>query len=125
MPRLVVNLPDKLYAELEGILVERNLSFEEVVRLYCRSMVTTNARTMALQLGSEMPFGKFKGEPIDVVIRADPGYVGWMLANNERFILAPEALQLYEFVIAPKEPTVEKKTRGRPRKLKIVESEAA
>ncbi len=125
MPRLVVNLPDKLYADLESILIERNLSFEEVVRLYCRSMVTTNARSMALTLGAEMPFGKFKGEPIDVVIRADPGYVGWMLANNERFLLAPDALQLYEFVIAPKEPTAEKKPRSRPRKLKIVESEAA
>lgn len=96
--RLVVELPDRLAGQLEAVLLKRGLSVDEVVRLYVRSLVTTCERLAALGVHSEMPMGKFKGEEVGVIIRADPGYITWMLANSSSFKLAPEALALLEAV---------------------------
>lgn len=106
--RLVVEIPDKLAGQLEGVLIKRGLSVDEVVRLYVRSLVTTSERLAALGIRSEMPIGKFKGEEVGVVIRADPSYVAWMLANSSAFKLTPEALALLEAVQADSErPTLQ------------------
>jgi uncharacterized protein (DUF3820 family) len=98
--RVRVEVPDRLAAQIEPVLLQRGLSLDEVVRLYLRSLVTTSERMAALDVKSEMPFGKFKGEQIGVIIRVDPDYVAWMLANSKSFKLTPEALSLLEAVQA-------------------------
>lgn len=98
MARIVVEIPDKLVADLEPVLTARGLRFEELVRLYARSLVTSSKTNAALTVDSEVPFGKFKGELLGVVIRAEPQYINWVLANYDRIKLAPDALQLLEEV---------------------------
>ncbi len=42
-------------------------------------------------LDAEMPFGKYKGEPLWWVIEADAAYVDWCLENVDGFALNDEA----------------------------------
>lgn len=93
-----ISLPKGLTEKLEPLLLERDLTLDEVVRLYLRALVTTSERSRALDLRSEMPLGKFKGEELAVVIRSEPKYVSWLLAEVEGFKLAPDALALLEQV---------------------------
>ncbi len=30
----------------------------------------------------KMPFGKYKGEPVESVLQKDPGYFGWILNGD-------------------------------------------
>lgn len=94
--QLKIEIPLPLLAKLEPIIKERGLTVSEVCGLYLRSLVTTSERNRALDLDSEMPLGKFKGEQVGVVIRAEPRYVAWLLGTTTSFKLGPEALQLLE-----------------------------
>jgi hypothetical protein len=108
-----VEIPDKLVEKLELILIARSLSLDEVVRLYLRALVSSSERMAPLGLMAEMPFGKFKGEELGVIIRADPDYVSWLVGNSAHFKLSPEALALLETVTAVAEtPAKDKKLKA-------------
>jgi hypothetical protein len=96
MTRLVIQIPSELLGDLEPLLIQRGLSVEEVIRLYLRSLVNGAKRSRAVSLSDDMPIGKFKGEKVETVIRAEPGYVSWLAGNIESFKLAPDALALVE-----------------------------
>lgn len=96
MTRVVVRLPPSLLGDLEPILAARELTIDKVIRLYLRSLVTTSKRTGAIGLADEMPIGKFKGEPLETVIRAEPKYVEWLLGKVETFRVTPDALDLID-----------------------------
>lgn len=98
--QIKVNLPAALLAKLEPVLDAKGLTVDEVCSLYLRTLVTASERTRALSLSDEMPFGKFKGETLRVIIRAEPRYISWMLGlDGSNLRLEPEALDLLEKVL--------------------------
>lgn len=93
---LHVSIPAKLVRDIKPVLAARGLSLDEVVRLYLRSMVTSVARSKALALTSQFPFGKYQGELVEVVARAEPGYIQWLVANSNSVKFEPEVLLVVE-----------------------------
>ena len=47
-----------------------------------------NDKIKYYQLGEVMPFGKYKGVSIEVMIETDPKYVQWLLDNVDNFYLS-------------------------------------
>jgi len=94
--QLKVNLPKRLVEDLETLLMERHLTIDDVCRLYLRSLVTQNKSLRAVDLDDEMPYGKYKGEALAVIIKTDPQYISWFLSNGKSFKITPEALALLE-----------------------------
>jgi len=107
---LKINLPVKLVTELEPVLATKGLSLDEAVRLYLRSLVTTSARGRALELDSVMPFGKYQGEVVEVIVRAEPSYIRFLIANVESCNFTPAVLALLDGV-GPKPALCAKPTR--------------
>lgn len=93
---LKVSIPLALAREVEPLLKARGLTVDDALRLYLRSMVTSSARSRALSLTSQMPFGKYQGELVEVVARAEPGYVQWLIANSNSVKFEPEVLLVIE-----------------------------
>jgi len=86
-----VKLPRHIWRKLEPILRERKLTLDDFIRLYARSMVTAQEQLKSTDLGDEMPIGKYRGESLEVIIRTEPGYIRWLLANSDTFSITPEA----------------------------------
>ncbi len=93
---LHVSIPADLVRSIKPVLAARGLTLDEVVRLYLRSMVTSVARSKALALTSQFPFGKYQGELVEVVARAEPGYIQWLVANSNSVKFDPEVLLVVE-----------------------------
>lgn len=89
-----VELPEDLAASVAEILVERQLELNDLVRLYLRSFVIASRRFGLLKLTDEMPFGKYRGETLEIIIRTDPHYVSWMIDNNDTFRVDQTAMAL-------------------------------
>lgn len=51
-------------------------------------------------LDSELPFGKYKGSTIEMVIYDDPKYLTWCIENIRDFVLNDEAYVLYSQELA-------------------------
>lgn len=60
-------------------LAERGLSLTEYLSLHLRLLVRSN--TKVLGLDDALPFGKFAGERVETVARAEPGYILWLIQN--------------------------------------------
>jgi antitoxin component of RelBE/YafQ-DinJ toxin-antitoxin module len=93
---LKVKLPLKLANDVEEILFKRGLTMDEVVRLYLRSLVTASKRNRALRLDSIIEFGKYNGETVETIVRADPSYVNWLVSTSTKIKFDPEVLELLE-----------------------------
>lgn len=93
---LKIELPMKLLNQVEQVLVGKQLSVNDAVRLYLRAMVTASERGKALKLDSVMPFGKFKDETLEVVVRAEPKYILWLIDKSTTVKFDPEVLELLE-----------------------------
>ena len=91
-----IELPTRLLNELEPLLKDKNLTLDETVRLYLRSLVTRSKKNAAMAPGDDFTFGKYKDEELTVVIRAEPDYVVWCQNNLENFHLTPEAQALLD-----------------------------
>lgn len=91
-------LPIELLKRLEPVLAGRKLKLEDVVQLYLRSLVNTAGA--ALNPDDDMPIGKYRGATVGSVIRTEPRYVGWLLAQPSISLkLSPESLELLELVV--------------------------
>jgi len=104
MPRkrskeLLVEIPRNLYEEVNKLATDRDITVGDIVRLYFRTLVTANKSKAVIDLKDEMPFGKFQGETLEIIIKAEPKYVLWMIKNNERFEIAPDAMKLMEEIL--------------------------
>lgn len=93
---VTIHLPTQLYRDVSALLEDRHLTLDEVVRLYMRALLTTSKRGMALGLDDDIGFGKYRGEKLEVVIRAEPSYIVWCMQNMENFLLGPDALALLQ-----------------------------
>lgn len=70
MAQITLEIPDDLSAELEPMLLNRDISLSQVVSLYLRSMVNSVLRGKSLTLTDKMPFGKYKGENVGIIAKA-------------------------------------------------------
>ena len=94
--KLQLVLDKELVAAVKEILKPRKLSINEVCSLYLRALVSSNKRLIPYALTDKMRFGKYEGELLEVIIRAEPKYVYWLIANSDNFKLQPEAHELLE-----------------------------
>jgi hypothetical protein len=56
-----------------------------------------------LNLESNLPFGKYKGDLLEDVIMEDPGYVEWLIENTD-VTLDPKAMELLDASLDNIEP---------------------
>lgn len=96
---LKIRVKKNLAERLEPILRERGLTLDQTVGLYLRGMVNASDRCRSLRLADEMPFGKYEGETLDTIARADPQYLHFIL-NLGKTRLDPEVLALLETIDA-------------------------
>lgn len=71
---------------------------EDYICMKLRALAT--ARDCVFDIHDKMPFGKYRGEIIDTVMRVDPQYLNWLNTVSERFFLKPNAEQLLAVVLA-------------------------
>lgn len=88
-----ISLPKDLVDEVNGMLAPRGTDVQTYLRLQLRAF--RRAKNI-LELADKMPFGKYQGEIIEDVVRADPGYVNWLLVNHDKVQFAPEVTALIE-----------------------------
>lgn len=93
----LLRLNEILHHELEELAAERGMTSEELVGTWVRNSRRRDVKPYSA--GTEMRFGQYGGERVENVIRTDPAYVKWLLANAaERFQLDSEMTALYERV---------------------------
>lgn len=92
--KLKVNIADDLAERLETILLERSLTLDELVGLYVRSLCNSIDAGKALGIDSVMPFGKYKGERVGVIAKAEPGYIRYLMGGERPVLLEPEVQEL-------------------------------
>lgn len=95
----VVSLDNDLLDALHPILRDRGLTVPMVVSLYLRTLVNGHRKSCPVKLHEPLPIGKFKGETLETVIRAEPGYVAWLTGNVESFRLDPDAMRLLSALV--------------------------
>ncbi len=101
--KVTMLISGKLLDALAPTLLERKLKLEDVVSLYLRSLAN-GTKNAALSPADEMPIGKYRGELVGTVIRAEPKYISWILAQeNTTLRLNTESLELLEKVLTTDE----------------------
>lgn len=93
--QLKVRVDLNLVVKLDPLLKERGLTLDQAVGLYLRGMVNTSTSSRALRLEDEMPFGKYEGELVSTILRAQPDYIKFIIGlGKTRF--DPEVYALLE-----------------------------
>lgn len=94
---LKIRVKRSLVDKIEPLLKERGISLDQAVSLYLRAMVNGSENSKSLRLADEMPFGKYKGETVETIVRGDPQYMMFIFGlGKTRF--DPETLALLEQV---------------------------
>ena len=91
-----VRIDPKLAHRVEEFLAARGLTLDQAVGLYLRAMINTSARARALRLADVMPFGKYQGEVIETILRVQPDYIAYLVANSTNVRWDPEVLKMLE-----------------------------
>lgn len=92
---LEIRVAKSLADRVGELLMERGLRLDQAVSLYLRGMVNASATSRSLRLADPMPFGKYKDEAIETIVRGDPGYMLFILGLGKTR-LDPEVLALME-----------------------------
>lgn len=77
---ITISLETKLYNTLKVKFAERGTDLETFIRLQLRAVSKT---TLILKLKDDLPFGKYAGEKIEDIVRADPSYMNWVITTNK------------------------------------------
>lgn len=80
MTKLTLNIDTKLHNQLKKLLSERGTDIETFVKLQLRAL---SIATKILHLEDKIPFGKYTGELLETIIRGDPKYMNWLIANSK------------------------------------------
>jgi antitoxin component of RelBE/YafQ-DinJ toxin-antitoxin module len=91
-----VRVEPRLADRIQPMLAARGLTLDQAVGLYLRAMINSSERSKALRLTDAMPFGKYEGEVVETIIRAEPGYIQFLIANSAHARWDPEVLRLLE-----------------------------
>lgn len=76
---LVLDLDSDLVRTVDATLSARGTDIGTYIRLQLRAFMSAKAQ---LNLNSQMTFGKYMGEPVEAICRADPRYMEWLIANG-------------------------------------------
>ena len=93
-----VRIDPKLAHRVEEFLSARGLTLDQAVGLYLRAMINTSASARALRLKDAMPYGKYRGEIIETIVRVQPDYIAYLVSNSTQTRWDPEVLRLLEEV---------------------------
>jgi len=97
----MIALPADLIHQVEEKLRPRGIHIEDYLAIHLRQMLKVK---VLYDLGDPMPFGKFAGEEIEMVCRASPDYMAWMINTHAREERAspftPRVLQLVQELTA-------------------------
>jgi hypothetical protein len=88
---VAVKLPGELLHEVEELAAKRGATVSELIRVWVRG---ARREPLVYGLKAKMGFGKYKGEPVEAVIRADPSYIVWALTKTDHFCIDEEATEL-------------------------------
>lgn len=80
--KIKLNIDAKLLRDAQNVLEKRGIKFEMWLQLQLRSAI--NTQPMCFGLKDRIPFGKYNGELIESIVRADPGYMHWLVENTRR-----------------------------------------
>jgi len=88
----LVELPTKLVDQAKARLDTRGLTLSEYLALHLRLMVRVSPSHLTLR--DEMPFGKYRGEIVETVCRADPVYMTWLVSQNGKTGFDTDVIEL-------------------------------
>lgn len=91
-----VRIDPKLASRVEEFLLARGLTLDQAVGLYLRAMINTSAKSRALRLADNMPFGKYQGERVETILRVQPDYIAYLVVNSTNTRWDPEVLRVLE-----------------------------
>ncbi len=94
-----LRIPSEMAAQLEEILAERKLTVEDMTLLYLRSFLLNAVKDRCMMLHDKMPFGKYQGSSLELIIKSDPNYIVWLLSNSKSFAIEIEAMELLKDVM--------------------------
>src|SRR3954466_9033721 len=110
METVSITIPKDLFNQAEKTLAGRGLSVDAFIRVALRGALQRNGY---VPLKAELTFGKYRGETLETIIRADPEYIRWMLTNSNTFSTDDAAIDLLEMIAAPK---ADKQKKSREKK---------
>jgi hypothetical protein len=90
---IVLKLETKLVDDINAVLEQRGTNIETYIRLQLRAFRHAGK---ILGLNDRLNFGKFSGELVEDVCRAEPGYVEWLIANSTSARFHQDVLSLLE-----------------------------
>lgn len=94
-----LEIPADTYNKLQPLLQRRGVQIQDLINLHLRSLVTLDERSKAYTLQDEMPFGQYKGENVELVIRANPRYAAWLVNTSETFHFDQDAIDLINAIL--------------------------
>lgn len=92
--KLKILVDQELITKLERILTERKLNLNELIQLYIRSTVNAYECGKELDVDDEFQFGKYRGEKVGIVARAEPNYIRWLLGSERPTQFSAKVLEL-------------------------------
>ena len=90
---IVLRLETKLVNDINAVLSQRGTDIETYIRLQLRAFRHAGK---ILGLSDRLNFGKFSGELVEDVCRAEPGYIEWIVANSSSARFHDDVLKLLE-----------------------------
>ena len=92
---VLLTIDPQLLADAEVIFDKRGTNLETFVRLHLRAMTRYKS---ILTLKDTMSFGKYYGEHVEDVVRTNPAYMVWLLAQEGAMKFDTDVLELLEQV---------------------------
>ena len=74
-----------LYNQLSDFAAARGLTVQDLIRVGCLALLRQGRYH---DLTTKLSFGKYAGETVETVVRLDPGYVQWLLANTDKLMVS-------------------------------------
>lgn len=88
-----LNIPGTILKEAKNLIKDRGVTLDEVIALYLTAMVNGVNQGKALKLDSTMPFGKYRGALVSVIVAADPGYLRYLIGTDKPLVVEPEVME--------------------------------
>lgn len=98
---LNINIPTDIYDQIIPICKERGLSLEEVIEVQLTKMANAAEKFKPIGLLDIMPFGQYKGNLVEILVRADPRYIKWVSETSETITFTDGVLTLMDSILNP------------------------
>lgn len=85
-----------LFEALEAIGGMRDIHPHTIIAIQMTAYVRAFERSQVLMLRDIMPYGQYKGELVEDVIKVNPRYIQYLVANSNNFRLDTDAIELLE-----------------------------